>query len=85
MAFYEEEKSRLEKAIGRRFPLAVLLLVATCAMAYQGQEAIASILGTILGIIAAAYYNDVSSEKQTIHMIPDETTEAYNNVKGQEQ
>ena len=75
MAFYEEEKSTLEKAIGRRFPLAVLLLVATCAMAYNGQEAIASIMGTILGIIATAYYKDVSAEKQTIKLVNDATGE----------
>lgn len=85
MAFYEEEKSWLEGKIGRRFPLAIALLVATCYAAAVGYTTLAEGLLVIDGIVFRSYYDDVATEKQTIHLIPDETKEAYNNGKGQEQ
>ena len=80
MVFVEEGKSNLEEAIGRRFPLAVLLLIVLSVAAYLHYEAMVTGLLVIVGIVFRAYYDAVSEEKQTIRMIANETTEAVKNV-----
>jgi hypothetical protein len=77
MAFYEEPRSTIEKIIGRRFPLAVILIVATCVMAYVGQKEIAMALVTIVATVVGGYFRDIDREKQTIKLVEDETVLAY--------
>jgi hypothetical protein len=72
MAFYEEEKSWLEQQIGRRFPLAIALLIATCYAAAMGYSTLAEGLLVIDGIVFKGYYDAVTAEKQTIKMVSDE-------------
>jgi hypothetical protein len=77
MVFYEEPRSRIEKIIGRRFPLAVGLLVASCSMAYVQEKEIALTLTTILATVITGYFRDIDQEKQTIKIVEDETALAY--------
>jgi hypothetical protein len=72
MGFYEEEKSWLEQKIGRRFPLAIALLVATCYAAASGHLTLAEGLLVIDGIVVKGYYDAVTAEKQTIKMVAEE-------------
>ena len=74
MAYYEEEKSWLEQQIGRRFPLAIALLVATCYAAAMGYLTLAEGLLVIDGIVFKGYYDAVTAEKQTIRLVADENT-----------
>lgn len=74
MAFVEEDKSWIEKQIGRRFPLAILLLVVTCYAFYAGLAALGEGLLVIDGIVITAYFKDIGTEKQTIKMIADESS-----------
>lgn len=78
MAFYEEERSVLEKKIGRRFPLAILILMAIVALTYSGYSDVARELVIAFGIIMSAYYKDVGQEKNTIKMINGEMNNATN-------
>jgi len=75
MAFYEEPASQLEKIIGRRFPLAIITLLAIVYLVYLGYDLVASSLGGAYMIILHGYYDDVSSEKQTIKIVTDENVE----------
>lgn len=75
MAFYEEEKSWLEAKIGRRFPLAMALLVATCYAAAMSYATLAEGLLVIDGIVFKGYYDAVTAEKQTIRMVEEANSE----------
>ena len=75
MAYYEEPRSRLEMLIGRRFPLAISILIGAFGSAYYGLESLSTGLVVVLGIIGAAYYQDVAKEKATIRMMADEQEE----------
>jgi uncharacterized membrane protein YkvI len=69
MAFIEEAQSKLDALIGRRFPLAVIMIMATVTAAYMGDKELVAGLIPIDGIVLNAYYRDVSAEKQTIKMV----------------
>jgi hypothetical protein len=77
MAFYEEPASKLEKIIGRRFPLAVITLAAIVLLVYLDFDIVASSLGGAYVIILHGYYDDIAQEKQTIKMITDDTPEVF--------
>ena len=77
MAFYEERMSKLEALVGRRFPLAIVLIAATCLMAYFGFESVANAFVVVVGIVVTGYYKDIGLEKQTIKLVEDETALAY--------
>lgn len=72
MAFYEEERSWLETKIGRRFPLAIALLVATCYAAAMSYMTLAEGLLVIDAVVFRSYYDAVTDEKQTIRLVADE-------------
>lgn len=80
MAFYEEKMSWIERKIGRRFPLAVILIVAACTMAYLGQSEVATALVTVVATVITGYFRDIDQEKQTIKLVEDETARAYSQV-----
>lgn len=77
MAFYEEPRSRIEKAIGRRFPLAVIVVMAACSMAYTGHQDIAVAFTTIVATVIGGYFKDIDKEKQTIKLVEDKTVLTY--------
>jgi hypothetical protein len=78
MAFYEEKMSKLEALVGRRFPLAIILIAATCLMGFYGFESIANAFVVVVGIVITGYYKDIGQEKKTIKLVADETELAYN-------
>lgn len=78
MPFVEEEKSVIEQYIGRRLPLATLLILATCYAAYTNHDALMSILGTIDAIVITGYFKDVGTENNTVKMIREAETLASN-------
>ena len=75
MAYFEESKSWLEKQIGRRFPLAVMIIIAIMLSSYYRFAEATTGLLIVLALIGPAYYKDVGTEKATIRLVPDETME----------
>jgi hypothetical protein len=78
VAFYEEPRSWMEQKIGRRFPLAVIILAAIVLTAYLNMSTIAISLTTAFGIIVVGYYRDINGEKDTIKLVGDEKVNASN-------
>jgi uncharacterized membrane protein YqjE len=75
VAYFEESKSWLEKQIGRRFPLAVMIIIAIMLSSYYRFAEATTGLLIVLALIGPAYYKDVGTEKATIQLVPDETME----------
>lgn len=75
MAFIEEEQSKLSKLVGKRFPLAVLIIIAIMISSYFQFEQATTGLLIVMALIGPAYFKDIGQEKQTIRMTPDETME----------
>jgi len=65
----------LESKIGRRFPLAVIIVTAIMISAYYHFEEASTGLLIVLALIGPAYYKDIGTEKATIQLVPDETME----------
>jgi hypothetical protein len=68
MAFYEEPRSKIEEYIGRRFPLAVIIIALISYMAMTGHDTVATAMGGAFMIIISSYFSDVSKEKETIKL-----------------
>jgi hypothetical protein len=75
MGFVEEPMSYIEQYIGRRLPLAMMVIILVSWLAYIGQDVAASFVGGAFMIIMHGYYDDVSSEKQTIRMVEEANKE----------
>lgn len=63
VAFEEEETSVLAKYIGKRFPLAVLLLMLTAYSIYIESEAVFAALMTLDAVLINAYFIDSAQKK----------------------
>ena len=65
--------------IGKRFPLAVLILTAIMISSYFNFDLATTGLLIVLCQIGPAYFKDIGQEKQMIKLIPDETMEKVQN------
>ena len=79
MAYDEESKSRLEQAIGRRFPLAVIFILALCWAAFMKIDTLTSSLAIIVGIIGVSYFQDIKTEHQELNVLKQEVQESKTN------
>lgn len=79
MAYTEEPQSELEKIIGRRFPLAVIILVALCWAAYMKMDQLTTILGVVIAAIGVTYYQSVGIEKQNAQVLKQEAATEVKN------